>query len=233
MTDAPDAALWRLVETWHQRLRRLRRPGRATSSEEWAAAHRPRRLDGARTTSPTPPTSRRCWRARPRRPSRSPPAPHVRGPMGHYTEQGVLARRDRDLAELADEIEQAVATRHADAASPTRPPTRRRRARGPRATSAGSVGLLLRNRPFDVWLHDQDVRRAVGRPGGYDSPAAAHTLDVLGARPADGGRQAGRPAAGQHRAAERARAPTELDGRGRRRRPRRPRRRRRPRRPRP
>ncbi len=33
--------------------------------------------------------------------------------MSYYTEQGVLARRDRDMAELADEIEQAVATRYA------------------------------------------------------------------------------------------------------------------------
>jgi hypothetical protein len=28
-------------------------------------------------------------------------------------------------------------------------------------------------------MHEQDVRRAVGRPGGLDSPAAAHTVDYL------------------------------------------------------
>ena len=49
-------------------------------------------------------------------------APHLKGLMNYYTEQGVLARRDRDMESLADEIEQAVATRYA-ALRPTRRPT--------------------------------------------------------------------------------------------------------------
>jgi uncharacterized protein (TIGR03083 family) len=106
-------------------------------------------------------------------------AAHLKGLMNYYTEQGVLARRDRDLDSLADEIENAVATRYAalraepptdGAATPTRTP--------------GNVGwdtrTLLSNRPLDVWMHEQDIRRAVDRPGGYDSPAAAHVLRVLG-----------------------------------------------------
>ncbi|MFN7151146.1 MAG: hypothetical protein ACK4V6_16925, partial [Microthrixaceae bacterium] len=47
----------------------------------------------------------------------------------------------------------------------------------------GGIGwdwqTLLRNRPLDVWMHEQDVRRAVDRPGGMDSPAAQHTADYL------------------------------------------------------
>jgi uncharacterized protein (TIGR03083 family) len=38
---------------------------------------------------------------------------------------------------------------------------------------------LLRNRPLDVWMHEQDVRRAVGRPGGLDNAPAQHTTDYL------------------------------------------------------
>ena len=38
---------------------------------------------------------------------------------------------------------------------------------------------LLRNRPLDVWMHEQDIRRAIGRPGGMDSAAAKHTADYL------------------------------------------------------
>ncbi len=38
---------------------------------------------------------------------------------------------------------------------------------------------LLRNRPLDVWMHEQDVRRAVGLPGGLDSAPARHTADYL------------------------------------------------------
>ena len=38
---------------------------------------------------------------------------------------------------------------------------------------------LLRNRPLDVWMHEQDVRRAVGRPGGLDTEPARHTAEYL------------------------------------------------------
>ena len=106
-------------------------------------------------------------------------APHLKGFVNYYTEQGVLARRDRDMAELADEIERSVALRHAELLAA--PPTDGLAA--PPRTPGGAgwnFQTLLGNRPVDVWMHEQDVRRAVGRPGGYDSPAAAHTLRALG-----------------------------------------------------
>lgn len=107
------------------------------------------------------------------------PAPHLRGLMNFYTEQGVIARRGRDLGALADEIEQSVARR--DAALRADPPTDGS-ARAPRTPGgvAWDSRTLLSNRPLDVWMHDQDVRRAIDRPGGYDSPAARHVLTVLG-----------------------------------------------------
>ena len=108
-----------------------------------------------------------------------PEAPHLKGLMGYYTEQGVLARRDRDMASLADEIEDAVATRYA--ALKAEPPT------DPAAAPPKTPGevpwnnqTLLNNRPLDVWMHEQDIRRAIGRPGGFDCPAAAHVLRDLG-----------------------------------------------------
>ncbi len=42
-----------------------------------------------------------------------------------------------------------------------------------------STETLLRNRPLDVWMHEQDVRRAVGRPGNLDGPAGVHSADYL------------------------------------------------------
>lgn len=107
-----------------------------------------------------------------------PDASHLSAVTGHYTEQGVLARRGRTLAELADEIEQAVAAR--TAALEAEPPTDGT-APPPRTPGgvAWSTEVLLRNRPLDVWMHEQDIRRAVGRPGGWDSPAAAHTLAIF------------------------------------------------------
>ena len=91
--------------------------------------------------------------------------------MNYYTEQGVLARRDRGMAELADEIERSVAVRYAElkAAPPIDGSPHRPRTPG----GAGwNYQTLLSNRPVDVWMHEQDIRRAIDRPGGYDSPAA-------------------------------------------------------------
>lgn len=109
-----------------------------------------------------------------------PPAAHITGPMGVYTEQGIIARRGRSLAALADEIEDASARRHA--ALQADPPTD---ATAMALLTPGGVPwdnqTLLRNRPLDVWMHEQDIRRAIGRPGGFDSPAAGHVVDVLGA----------------------------------------------------
>src|SRR5690242_3060046 len=107
-------------------------------------------------------------------------AVHIKDLTGYYTEQGVLARRDKDMSALADEIEAAAAARLAElrAAPPTdgtAPPPR---------TPGGApwnYETLLNNRPLDVWMHEQDIRRAIGRPGGYDTATATHVLRSLAA----------------------------------------------------
>ena len=95
-----------------------------------------------------------------------------------YTEQGVEARRDRTPAELVDEIRRSATTRYARLLSD--PPTDGRAKPTPMFSGvAWDWQTLLRNRPLDVWMHEQDVRRAVDRPGGLDSPAAVHVVDYL------------------------------------------------------
>ena len=42
-----------------------------------------------------------------------------------------------------------------------------------------TVGVLLRMRAFDAWVHEQDVRRAVGHPGGLGTTGAEISRDVL------------------------------------------------------
>ena len=106
-------------------------------------------------------------------------APHIKDLSGLYTEQGVLARRDRDMATLVDEIEQAAAARVAELEAS--PPTDGSAA--PPRTPAGvpwSNQTLLSNRPLDVWMHQQDIRRAIGRPGGYDTAPARHAIGKFG-----------------------------------------------------
>ncbi|HET6561967.1 MAG TPA: maleylpyruvate isomerase family mycothiol-dependent enzyme [Marmoricola sp.] len=106
-------------------------------------------------------------------------APHIRGVMGQFTEAGPLARAGWSTDEIVDELESSVATRYA--ALQADPPT------DAKATATGFAGLLgwgwerlLSNRPVDVWMHEQDIRRATGRPGNLGSPAAAHVGSVLG-----------------------------------------------------
>jgi uncharacterized protein (TIGR03083 family) len=104
--------------------------------------------------------------------------PHVTGPLGLYTERGVQARRDRTPDELINEIRGVCTTRHTRLLED--PPTDG--LSKPTVIFAGadwSTERLLRNRPLDIWMHEQDVRRAAGHPGGLDSPAAQHAADYL------------------------------------------------------
>ena len=98
--------------------------------------------------------------------------------MGQFTEQGVVARRDATPDDLINEIRAAATARHT--ALLADPPT------DPDAPAPGLFGAigwstltLLRNRPLDLWMHEQDVRRAVGLPGGLGADAAAHSTDYL------------------------------------------------------
>jgi uncharacterized protein (TIGR03083 family) len=103
---------------------------------------------------------------------------HVTGLMGMYTEIGVVNRRDRSPEQIVAEIREVTARRHEQLLAD--PPTEG--SAKPEVIFGGvpwTWEVLLRNRPLDVWMHEQDVRRAVGLPGGLDSVAAQHTADYL------------------------------------------------------
>jgi len=103
---------------------------------------------------------------------------HITSLMGVYTEMGPLARRDWPTEEIVDELESSAAKRLAElrAAMPTDP-------KGSPPITPGGIGwsweTLLSNRPLDVWMHEQDIRRAVDRPGGLDTLPARHVLGVF------------------------------------------------------
>ena len=105
-------------------------------------------------------------------------APHLKSMMSYYTEAGVLARAPRDPAAIVDELAEAVATRAQTLAA--EPPTDASVV--PERTPGGIAWTwetLLSNRVVDMWMHEQDIRRAVGRPGGMSTPAATHTVGVF------------------------------------------------------
>lgn len=103
---------------------------------------------------------------------------HVTGLMGLYTEQGVVARRDATPDQLINEIREAATRRHTTLLAD--PPTD---ASAHPERIFGGIGwdwnTLLRNRPLDVWMHGQDIRRATDMYGDLDSPAAKHVADYL------------------------------------------------------
>lgn len=102
---------------------------------------------------------------------------HVRTPMSQFTEIGVLTRRSATGTDIVDEIRRYTKVRHDDLLAHVPDLD------APAPGIFGAIGwtnrTLLRNRPLDVWMHEQDVRRAVGRPGGLECPGAAHASSYL------------------------------------------------------
>lgn len=104
--------------------------------------------------------------------------PHVTSLMGYYTEQGVIARKERTRDDLLAEIAAAAGQRLGE----TRAAPPEDGAGSPPKTP-GDIGwswqTLLSNRPLDVWMHEQDIRRATDRAGHLDTVAARHVVGVF------------------------------------------------------
>ncbi len=102
-----------------------------------------------------------------------PPRPYVRNPIGANNEVAVDYRRSRSGSEVLAEFREVSAARMealramgeeqlaADSWTPIGP---------------GTYRDLLEIRVFDAWVHEQDIRRAVGRPGDLEGPVAEHSL---------------------------------------------------------
>ena len=101
---------------------------------------------------------------------------HVKNPIGQFNEAEVEARRACSgaevLAEWNDLVDLRVATlRSADEAYFAK--------EMPTPTGPGTMADFLHIRVLDGWIHEQDMRRAVGMPGHLGGPAAEHTVDRL------------------------------------------------------
>lgn len=105
-------------------------------------------------------------------------APHARGALGRYTEQGVVARRLDPPEKIIAELREGADARYAALTSEA-PPDASAKASPLFAGVDWNWGTLLGNRVVDIWVHEQDIRRAAGLPGGFDGAPARHTLGVM------------------------------------------------------
>ena len=99
-------------------------------------------------------------------------------PSSDYTQSGVDARAGRSPAELVDELRRSVEARTEGLRDLPDPSTR------PDITPGGvdwTWEVLLRNRAIDIWSHEQDIRRAVERPGNLGSGGAQVTTNSFAA----------------------------------------------------
>ena len=110
-------------------------------------------------------------------PSHTPPAAdHVKNDIGQKNEVLVDWRRNRPGAKVLEEFQELTSQRlhllrgysAEDFAAETQTPI------GP-----GTVAEFLRIRIFDAWIHEQDIRRAVGRPGHLEGPVVEHSVGRL------------------------------------------------------
>lgn len=88
-----------------------------------------------------------------------------------YTEAGVRQRDGVSTDDLVAELREAVAARRQALA--TLPDDPKALASATPGGIAWSNETALRNRMIDMFVHEQDIRAAVGIPGGYDGRAGA------------------------------------------------------------
>ncbi|WP_156727661.1 maleylpyruvate isomerase family mycothiol-dependent enzyme [Streptomyces apocyni] len=101
---------------------------------------------------------------------------HVTNEIQRYMEVQVDVRRHHTAPEMTAELEYTVIRRSRQLRNESRDPSVK--VRGPLGTEE-SLEEATRKRAFDVWVHEQDLRTALGKPGNLDSPGALVTRDVL------------------------------------------------------
>jgi uncharacterized protein (TIGR03083 family) len=85
-------------------------------------------------------------------------------------------RRHHTAPEMTSELEYTLIRRRRQLRDEKRQPEAK--VRGPLGREM-TLEAHMRGRAFDVWVHEQDLRRALGKPGNLDSPGAAIVRDEL------------------------------------------------------
>ncbi|MFI0737968.1 maleylpyruvate isomerase family mycothiol-dependent enzyme [Streptomyces sp. NPDC021100] len=103
---------------------------------------------------------------------------HVTDEFSRYVEVQVDVRRCHTALEMTSELELTIIRRSRQLRNETRSPgtpVRWPLGAGPERTLEHQLTM----RAFDVWVHEQDLRRALGVPGNLDAPGALVARDVL------------------------------------------------------
>jgi uncharacterized protein (TIGR03083 family) len=177
MTSAPDR-IRHLIDVWHEEATAVVSLLRSLDEREWSLPTDLPGWDVRAVACHLAHLESELAGRRPHEQVELPPAPHTKGPTGEFTESGLLARASWPTDRIIDELESSAASRYATLEeSPPRDPS----APGPgfAAVMGWSWETLLGNRCVDLWMHDQDIRRATDRGGGLDSPAAAWVAEVF------------------------------------------------------
>ncbi|MEU3841441.1 maleylpyruvate isomerase family mycothiol-dependent enzyme [Streptomyces sp. NPDC028635] len=101
---------------------------------------------------------------------------HVTNDHQRYMEMQVDVRRHHTAPEMTAELEYTVIRRNRQLRNDSRDPGTK--VRGPLGAEL-TLEESMRRHAFDVWVHEQDLRTALGRPGNLDSPGAYVARDML------------------------------------------------------
>ncbi|MFE2928506.1 maleylpyruvate isomerase family mycothiol-dependent enzyme [Streptomyces goshikiensis] len=101
---------------------------------------------------------------------------HVVDEFTRYMEVQVDVRRHHTAPEMTSELEYTVIRRARQLRGEKRDPATM--VRGPLGEQV-TLEQALRLRAYDVWVHEQDLRAALGAPGNWDAPGAFIARDVL------------------------------------------------------
>jgi len=101
---------------------------------------------------------------------------HVQNPIGQFNEAEVEARRGLSGADVLAEWKALTEMRRATLRGADDQYFAKEM---PTPTGPGTMADFLHIRVLDCWIHEQDMRRAVDKPGHAGGPAASHTIDRL------------------------------------------------------
>ncbi|MER0481161.1 maleylpyruvate isomerase family mycothiol-dependent enzyme [Streptomyces sp. Edi2] len=101
---------------------------------------------------------------------------HVRSESARRMEVQVDVRRHHTAPEMLSELEYTVIRRSRQLRNESRQPDAV--VRSPLGEDR-TLEFVLQQRAFDVWVHEQDLRRTLKKPGNLDSPGAHVTRDLL------------------------------------------------------